>query len=310
MSGGSPPDAGIDADAKATWKQRQKELAFEPAARWAMQFAVLAALGPVAAWCFVLLGGSGGDIRGSPVFWLLALVFGIWGAPVQTYARWTMLSLRYFIALWPALVAAAWAYDAGSAEAVEPLWMGVILAGTIALAAAAWAAIRRSSLPGGRTRAVLHEPGYRPPTALMDVDPQLRSAQIWFTFPLISNILSLSISGAVALTGESPSPEAVGSVMWPMIGACTAEVGLLAWGQYQGRRTPGRKPRAWIGLVLVQVLLPAGLSLTLIALGAARNRSGVMAAGLLIGLGGAVTACCAAMAWRRMGERASYYRGR
>ncbi len=302
-------DDGLNA--KATWKRRADSLKAEPAAKWAMQLAVLASLGTMAAWCLLLLAsGSAGDVRRMPLFWVLVAVFGIWAAPVQVYARWTMLTLRWFLALWVVLAAAALALNhvrAASDPAgtpLDPAWMWGVLAYTAVLSGAAFAALRRSSLPGGTGIAM--EPGDRR-AALPPPDARLRSAQLWFTVPLLANIVSCIIAGVAVMTGYPAETSPIGLVLSLAIGLITAQIVLLCWGQVQGRRTPSRRPHAWVALATMQAVVSAGLTVALIALGAAQARFGVVAAGIALGSGAAITAACLAMVFKRLRGRARGY---
>lgn len=302
-------DNGLNA--KATWKRRADSLKTEPAAKWAMQLAVLASLGAMAAWCLLLLaGGSAGDVRRMPLFWVLVVVFGTWATPVQVYARWMMLTLRWFLALWVVLATAALALNQSRAASdpagapVDPGWLWGVLAYTAVLSGAALAALRRSSLPGGT--GIAHDPGDRR-AASPPPDARLRSAQLWFTVPLLANIVSCIVAGVAVMTGYPAETSPIGLLLSLEIGLITAQIVLLCWGQVQGRRMPSRRPPAWVALATMQGVVSAGLTLALIALGAAQGRDGVVATGIALGVGAAITAACLAMVFKRLRKCAGVY---
>ena len=298
-----------DMNAAATWSHRRNGLRAEPAAKWAMQLAVLSSLGAVAAWALILVSG---DPRRSLTFWGLALVFGIWGAPVQAYARWTMLSLWFSLLLWPlvalaALIANHAMGDAGAA----PLLMAGVLAYTVLMSAAALVALRRSSLPFGTAKAGLYPDGYRAPGELPPVDPQLRSTQVWFSFPLIATIMICSgVFAGVAVLEQVSDAGGLGAGLAPMLVVCFAEPALLGWGQYQGRRTPARKPPAFVALAVLQSVIALGGAVVFFVLAVVHDSAGAAAAGMVVAVIACIVVACDLTAWRRMKERADYYGGR
>ncbi len=288
---------------RATWPQRRNGLRNEAAAKWAMQFAVLASLGAIAAWTILLVSG---DPRRSGTFWLIALGFGIWGAPVQAYARWTMLSLWAFLLLWPVVALAALVYNAGlqGDDAVSYLLMGGILGYTVLLSLAGFAALRRSSLPFGRASPALYADGYKPPDALPDIDPQLRSIQLWFIGPLLATIMVMSAVFATVAVMADLSDGGLRLGIGTLLLVSVAEPVLFARGQYQSRRSPGRRAAAFLALAVLQSCIAFGGAIFVCVMAALRGSPGAAAGGTVLQVIALIVVACDAAAWRRIRARA------
>ncbi len=135
-------------------------------------------LGAMFSWMAALCGWvavvipSGGNVRFNPLFWLLALPLlpWIWGlqsmAPWAVNTVWLALLLAPCLSLAALLVAPATRDAALLGSGMSPLdtpgAMLIVLAVTTMLALAGAAALRRSSLPGG-TRPVTYLPADTPP---------------------------------------------------------------------------------------------------------------------------------------------------
>ena len=160
----------------------------------AMLAAVVSVLAVLVAWTAVL-GPASGFVRGSPVFWLLALPVLAWTGPLLSTREWAMRSVPLILAAAP--LAALGAMEAARIQQTSdilsddrldtPTAMLVILGVSIASTLAGLVALRRSSLPGGTQPATFAAPGLLPPGLYPLPDGVLQSVRIG----------SLALSGAL-----------------------------------------------------------------------------------------------------------------
>ncbi len=303
--------AGANPNGKARWKQRRAALAWEKPAKAAVTLAVLSSLGALFAWTLLLVEGR--DPRGSPVFWVMVLLVGLWGAPVQAYARWAMLTLWLALLVWPALVGVAllalWRTPPGIfAEHASLRWLIGALAVTIALSAAGLTCLRRSSLPGGTGTATFMGEREQPDDALPPVDGALVKAQLFLLLPIIPVTLLMSAAFTVIAINTPPPLDATIGVGLAVAGCFIAAViGAFAWGQRQARRWPARTPTA---LLAAAALLGSGgvaLSAAALAKGYAHNSDSAMQAAGVMGMVSLGVASLEVAAWRRLVARARSY---
>ena len=143
-----------------SWAARATALRQDRPAQWTMLAAIASALTTLAGWVAVLVA-PGGDVRFSPLFWLLVLPLLPWIWGLQSQA-WAVITLWLALVLAPGLALGALfaaprlldttLFDGGSAPLDTPTAMLVILAFSTAFAAAGAVALRRSSLPGAPSR--------------------------------------------------------------------------------------------------------------------------------------------------------------
>ena len=132
--------------------------------------AIVSVLAALVAWVAVL-GPASGSVRGSPVFWLLALPVLAWTGPLLSFREWAVRSVPLVFAAAP--LAALGAMEAARAQQASdilshermdtPTAMLVILGISVASTLAGLVALRRSSLPGGTRPVAFAAPGSLPP---------------------------------------------------------------------------------------------------------------------------------------------------
>ncbi|WP_177176848.1 hypothetical protein [Faunimonas pinastri] len=160
----------------------------EKAASVAILSAIFSVLASLAAWVVVLV--PGGDVRGSPVFWLLAIPVMCWTTPLLGYRAWAVKTVRLAFLVAPllamsALLAAPYFRVVGSLG-THPAML-IILAVTVLLSAVGLLVLRRSSLPGG-TRPAAYLPPGTPPKGVRPMTASMRS---------MLAVGSLSLSGVL-----------------------------------------------------------------------------------------------------------------
>ena len=216
-----------------SWAARAEGLKRERPAQLAVVFALLAFLVMLAGWIAVLIA-PGGNIRGNPIFWLLAAPLVVWLWSMQSFAAWTVRTLWLVLVLAPCLALLALVVaprmrqhallDGGSTYLDTPLAMTVILGLTTALAGAGLVALRRSSLPGGTRPASYVAPGVPVPGARTLSTPatnMLTLGSLSFSGTLINGIFF-----AIVATMEPVGP---GGTVWPtaLVGTLVLTVGTL-----------------------------------------------------------------------------------
>ena len=160
----------------------------------AMLAAIVSVLAALVAWVAVL-GPASGSVRGSPVFWLLALPVLAWTGPLLSFREWAVRSVPLVLAAAP--LAALGAMEAARAQQASdilshdrmdtPTAMLVILGISVASTLAGLVALRRSSLPGGTRPVAFAAPGSLPPGLHRLPDELLRAVRVG----------SLALSGAL-----------------------------------------------------------------------------------------------------------------
>ncbi len=156
--------------------------------------AIVSVLAALVAWVAVL-GPASGSVRGSPVFWLLALPVLAWTGPLLSFREWAVRSVPLVFAAAP--LAALGAMEAARAQQASdilshermdtPTAMLVILGISVASTLAGLVALRRSSLPGGTRPVAFAAPGSLPPGLHRLPDEVLRAVRVG----------SLALSGAL-----------------------------------------------------------------------------------------------------------------
>ncbi len=230
-----------------SWAARAEGLKREKPAPIAFAFALLASLAMLAGWVAVLIA-PGGNVRGNPLFWLLAAPVMVWLWGAQSYAVWAVKAMWLVLVLAPCLallalfvaprIRQAGVLEGGSNYLDTPVAMWVILGLTTALAGVGLVALRRSSLPGGTGSAAYIPPGTPMPGGRM-------------LTPAAANTLtkgSLSVSGTlinglfftIVATMEPVGP---GGAIWPaaLVAALVLVVSTLVFrgGFRLARRRPG-----------------------------------------------------------------------
>lgn len=227
------------------------------------------ALTTLAGWIAVLIA-PGGDVRFSPVFWLLALPFLPWVWGLRSQAAWAVNTVWLALILAPGLSAGALfaapamhdsrLLDGEAASLATPSAMLIILALSTAFAVAGAVALRRSSLPGGARPVSYLPPGTMPP----GVRPLPPAASVM----LMQGPLPFSgalINGAFVAVVASLDPIGPAGPVWPgMLQAIVSTaIGVLVFrGGYRlVRRRPGAARylrRGWIaGMVWAVAAIPA-----------------------------------------------------
>ena len=230
-----------------SWAARAEGLKREKPAQLAVVFAMLAFLAMLAGWVAVLIA-PGGNIRGNPVFWLLAAPLMVWLWFMQSFSPWTVKTVWLVLVLVPCLALLALAVapgmrqagvlDGGSKYLDTPVAMLVILGLTTALSGAGLVALRRSSLPGGTRPAAYVAPGTPVPggrTLSLAATNTLTLGSLPFSGTLINGIFF-----AIVATMEPVGP---GGAVWPMalVAALVLTVGTLVFrGSFRlARHRPG-----------------------------------------------------------------------
>jgi len=230
-----------------SWAARAEALKREKPAQFAIVFALLAFLAMLAGWIAVLIA-PGGNIRGNPVFWLLAAPLMVWLWNVQSLAVWTVRTVWLVLLLAPCLALlalvvaptmrqAALLDDSGTTLAT-PLAMSVILGLTTALAGAGLVALRRSSLPGG-TRPVTYVAPGTPVPGARTLAPATTNMLMLGSLPFSGTLIN-GFFFAIVATMEPVGP---GGAVWPtaLVAALILTVATLVFrgGFRLARRRPG-----------------------------------------------------------------------
>lgn len=134
-------------------------------------FGLAAAVGALS-----LLTAPHRNIRGSIVFWVLVVVYGLWFAPVLNFKARALGRLPITLVVSPLIAAAATCCatagfvlrDAAGMTLATPFTLGGLTAVSALLCGAGYLALRRSALPGGR-KALIPMPIAPPPrSAIVD----------------------------------------------------------------------------------------------------------------------------------------------
>ncbi len=165
--------------------------------------------------------------------------------------------------MWPTLALGAYVYARRLAAAGQTPHLAtphaelLVLAGTVALSAVAWVALRRSSLPGG-SRSVAD----LPPANAVPLVP-LDDALIAINWRVGGCLFAWIFGCIVFFVGSTILDPRVldftGKVMALYVVLIAAIVGLMAWGPYQARRTPTRVPPAYLALLTLEVVCVLGM---------------------------------------------------
>ncbi len=269
MSVASTPPARRPTPPDRSWAARATALRQEKPAQWAMLAAIASALTMLAGWVAVLVP-PGGNVRFSPVYWLLALPVLPWVWGLQSQAAWAVNTVWLALALAPGLaLGAVFAAPAlrdprllegGAAPLDTPTAMLVVLALSTAFAAAGAVALRRSSLPGG-ARPIAYLPPGTPPPGARPLPAAASALLMLGSLPFTGALVNGGFMAIVA----SLEPIGPAGAIWP--GALQAMVvaalgTLLFRGAYRlARRRPGVARdlrRGWIaGMVWAAAALPA-----------------------------------------------------
>lgn len=209
-----------------SWGSRAAALRQEKPANYAMIGAVFATLTAFIGWTAVLAPPHG-DVRGKPLFWLLAIPLLCWTTPILRFRAWAVNLIWLTLLLAPLLSLAALltAQQAGSAHPLTldparldtPGAMLTVFAVTMAFSIGGAAALRRSSLPGGTRPASYLTPGTLPPGSLQPLPPAYDRALLMGSLTL-SGVLINGVFFAIATTlnMDGPSDDLIGTP-WPAV---------------------------------------------------------------------------------------------
>ncbi len=258
-----PPPAPLPAAAPSdrSWAARATALRRERPANLAMVAAVFAMMAAMIGWVAVLVP-TGGDPRGSPAFWLLAIPLLCWTTPLMGLRAWAVNTVGLALLAAPLLALgalfaagrdrAARLLDDGPGGLDTPGAMLVVLGASALLSLAGLVALRRSSLPGGTRPATFLPPGTLPP-GVRPVSPGTRG---------ILAVSSLAVSGTIVNGGflailrvVDLSAGGAGS-LWPVLLPAGFAVMTLALvlrgtrGVVRGAAGAGRRLRRgmWVGM--------------------------------------------------------------
>ncbi len=206
------PPAAPPAPVDRSWDARATALRREGPANTAMLAAVVSVLAALVAWIAVL-GPASGSVRGSPVFWLLAVPILAWTGPLLNFREWAVRSVPLFLAAAP--LAALGAMEAARMQRASdilsddrldtPTAMLVILGVSIVSTLAGLVALRRSSLPGGTRPVTFAAPGSLPPGLypLPDgVRQSLRVGSLALSGALVNGVFFAIVTLLEAATGD------------------------------------------------------------------------------------------------------------
>lgn len=237
-----------------------------------MLAAIVSVLAALMAWVVVLVPAASGDVRGNPVFWLLALPVLAWTGPLLSFREWALRSVPLILVAAP--LAALGALETALAQRDDilfddrldtPTAMLAILGISIVSTLAGLVALRRSSLPGGTRPVTFAAPGSLPPGLY-----PLPNEALWSI-----RIGSLAVSGAL-----------VNGVFFAIVALLDTSAGTLG--------------PVW------PVILPVAIAVTTLVLvirgtrGLVRRRKGArttLGRGWMIGAGGAALEVVLVWAW-------------
>ena len=231
-----------------SWPARAEALTREKPAQFAIVFALLAFLAMLAGWVEVLIA-PGGNIRGQPMFWLLAAPLMVWLWNVLSLAAWTVRTVWLVLLLAPCLTLAVLVVAPEMRQAAlpedtreyldTPLAMSIILGLTTAFAVAGLVALRRSSLPGGTRPVTYVAPGTTVPGA-PTLAPAARNMLMLGSRPFSGTLIN-GIFFAIVATMEPVGP---GGMIWPtaLVAALMLTVATLVF--HGGFRLARRWPAA------------------------------------------------------------------
>ena len=209
-------------------------------------------------WLAILVPNPG-DLRASPVFWLLALPLVAWVGAWMRMARPVVLSTGLVLAAAPCLALAALVTAAHRGPVREPgmdlatpLAMSVILAVTLVFALGGFAALRRSSLPGGSQPPSYRTPGTKPP-GLIEVPPATTGALRIGSLTLSGALVNGMMFAIILMVGriDDDAPFSL-TMFWPMLipAVIAGAIGTSVVSSTRAliRNEPGAEPRlrrAW-----------------------------------------------------------------
>jgi hypothetical protein len=223
-------------------------------------------------WIAILIPNPG-SLRTNPLFWLLALPMMTWLGAWMRMVRPVVLSTWLALAVAPCLSLAAVVMaahrsplrDPGT-DLATPFAMTVIFAVTLIFALGGFAALRRSSLPGGSLPPSYRQPGTRPP-GLIDVPlattGALRIGSLTLSGALVNGMMFAIILMVGRIDDDAPfSP----TMFWPMLIPAVV-TGAIATSMVRSTRTlirngPGAEPklrRAWVAAAVAAWGFLAGL---------------------------------------------------
>lgn len=225
----APKPAPLPAPPDHSWAARGTALRQERPAQWAMLGAMAAMMTALAGWVAVLIP-AGGNIRFNPIFWLLALPLMVWIWGLQSPSAWAVKTVWLALLLAPSLALAALftapalhpvsILDDGAPVLATPTAMLVILALSTAFAAAGAVALRRSSLPGGTRPATYLPPGTLP-AGIRPLPPSASVMLMQGSLPFSGALINGMFFAIVA----SLDPLGPAGTIWP--GALQAAVVLM-----------------------------------------------------------------------------------
>lgn len=239
-----------------SWDNRAAALRVEKPANTAMTGALLAVLTAFIGWTVVLV--PHGDVRGNPLFWLLAIPLLCWTTPLLQFRAWAV-NLVWLVLLLAPLLSLAALLTAGHAKDAYPLTsdparlatpgaMLMVFGVTMAFSIGGVAALRRSSLPGGTRPASYLAPSTLPVGSRTPLPAAygraLRVGSLALSGVLVNGIL---FAIATTLDMEGQTGGLIGSA-WPAVIPvllATTTGTLILRGKLALTRRPGAVPRTF-----------------------------------------------------------------
>ncbi len=268
----SRPLATVSLPIDRSWAARAAALQYEKAAIWACLGAIGGLMASLMGWIAILVPNPG-DLRANPVFWLLALPLVAWVGAWLRMVRLVVLSTGLVLAAAPCLSLAALVTAAHRSPLREPgmdlatpLAMSVILAITLVFALAGFAALRRSSLPGGSLPPSYRTPGTRPP-GMIEVSPATTGALRVGSLTLSGAVVNGMMFAIILMVGriDDAAPFSL-TMFWPMLipAVIAGAIGTSTVSNTRAliRNGPGAEPRlrrAWVAGAVAAWVFLAGL---------------------------------------------------
>ena len=278
------PAAALPVD--HSWAARAAALEYEKPAMWACLGALAALMASLMAWVAVLVPNLG-NLRSNPLFWLLALPMMAWLGAWMRMVRPVVMTTWLVLAVAPCLSLAALVTAAHRTplrdpglDLATPLAMAIIFVMTLIFALGGFAALRRSSLPGGSLPPAYRQPGTKPP-GLVEVSPAttgaLRVGSLTLSGTVINGIMFAIVLTVGRINDDAPFSLAI---FWPMLipAVVGATIGASVFRSTTAliRNIPGAEPRlrrawgagavaAWAflaGLWLLPAMLPLKLAMS------------------------------------------------
>lgn len=199
------------ADRVAVWKRDRM-------ARCAAACVSLATIAAMVSWVLVSVP-SGGNIRGKPLFWLIALLPSLWIGALNESMPWALRWLRPALLAAPCLAFAAMVFSwrlLDAATNATPSWMLGLFAGSVLCSGLGALALARSTLPGGSAR-----PQDLPP-ATPSLPPLVRAALQLGSISLTGTVVNGILFASATIAGLGNPIAAAVEQFWPVLIPCAA----------------------------------------------------------------------------------------